>query len=64
MKRSVSKETRQAMIMGAVLGTVCAILDASAPVIYAVTYTAIGIFIWIHLGPPEGHPLRYLRRRF
>jgi hypothetical protein len=64
MKLSVSKETRQAMIMGAVLGTVCAILDASAAVIYAVTITAVGILIWIHLGPPEGHPLRYLRRRW
>jgi hypothetical protein len=63
MKLSVSKETRQAMLMGAVLGTVCAVLDASAAVIYAVTFAAVGIFVWIHLGPPGGHPLRYLRRR-
>lgn len=50
------------MLMGAVLGVVCLILDASPPVIYAIAYAAVGLFVWTHLGPPEGHPLRYLRR--
>jgi hypothetical protein len=63
MKRSVVKENRQAMVLGALLGLACAILGASPAVIYGISFAAVGLFVWINLGPAEGHPLRYLRRR-
>lgn len=63
MKLSVSKELRQAMTLGAVLGLASAIFDASASVVYGASFALVAVLVWVHLGPPEGHPLRYLRRR-
>lgn len=51
------------MLLGAVLGIVFAIVDASPAVIYGVSFAAVGLFVWFKLGPRGAHPLRFLRRR-
>jgi hypothetical protein len=63
MKPSVSSGNKQATVLGAGLGIACAIFDASPAVVYGVAFSAVGLLVWINLGPAEGHPLRFLRRR-
>jgi hypothetical protein len=64
-KLAVSRGTRHAMLLGAVMGTVFAWTGASAPVIYGVGLAAGVALCLLEDGMPGGGPFRrnFWRRR-